>query len=498
MSVETALGHNATVDWRPTRHHRYAGDIIRSDADLAVALSAAYGLSPDHWQGLVLSDWLAIMPNGKWAHLTCGVSVARQNGKNAVIEIRELYGLVGLGERILHTAHQVKTAMKAFKRLLYFFGSKPNDPHAKFPELNALVESIRNVNGQEAIFLKNGGSVEIVARSKSSARGFTVDTIIFDEAQEMTEDDLEALMPTTSSAPLGNPQWIFTGTPPGPNASGEVFTRIRSEIHINSGARSSWQEWGVDPGVDLDDRNTWRRVNPALDSGRLQWEVIEGERARFSDEGFLRERLGGWSAAASQRVISAEAWELARDPKSMAVDRFALAVDVAPDMSTASVALAGIRDDGTWHIDIGVQQAGYDWVVPWVRRFLDANPQVLEVVIDLAGPAAALIPEIQTERIRVRSPQVRDVGVACMVFVDGILTGNVRHLGDYRLTLAIDVWRKRTLGTTGLWAWNRKDLDSDITPLVASTLALWGAQQSRTARMSQRRTNTKERRATVI
>jgi hypothetical protein len=34
------------------------------------------------------------------------------------------------------------------------------------------------------------------------------------------------------------------------------------------------------------------------------------------------------------------------------------------------------------------------------------------------------------------------------------------------------VARKRRLGDA--WAWNRKDTDSDITPLVAVTLALFG------------------------
>jgi hypothetical protein len=65
--------------------------------------------------------------------------VPRQNGKNALIEVRELFGMVGRGEKFLHTAHEVKTARKAFKRLQHFFGTKPDDPGAKFPELNALV-----------------------------------------------------------------------------------------------------------------------------------------------------------------------------------------------------------------------------------------------------------------------------------------------------------------------------------------------------------------------
>ncbi|NKU63881.1 hypothetical protein GS891_12230 [Rhodococcus hoagii] len=79
-------------------------------------------------------------------------------------------------------------ARKAFKRLQHFFGSEKNDPDAKFPELNALVEEIRSTNGQEAIVLKNGGSIEFVARSKGSARGFTIDVVVMDEAQELADE----------------------------------------------------------------------------------------------------------------------------------------------------------------------------------------------------------------------------------------------------------------------------------------------------------------------
>jgi hypothetical protein len=140
------------------------------------------------------------------------VRVPRQNGKNGVLEMRELFGMVGRGEKILHTAHQVKTAQKHFRRLKHFFGKKADDPTAKFPELNALVTEIRNVNGQEAIFLSNGGSVEIVARSQGSGRGFTVDVIVCDEAQDMSDDDQEALLSTSSASPLRT----RSGSTPGP------------------------------------------------------------------------------------------------------------------------------------------------------------------------------------------------------------------------------------------------------------------------------------------
>ena len=462
---------------------RVAPRASRTYGDLASDLASDYGLTPDPWQQLILDDWLADV-GGKWASLTCGLSVPRQNGKNALLEVRELFGMVGRGEKILHTAHEVKTARKAFKRLQHFFGAKPEDPGAKYPELNALVAEVRNVNGQEAVILKNGGSVEVVARSKNSGRGFTVDVLVMDEAQELSDDDLEALMPTTSSAPLGNPQWIFTGTPPGPRVNGEVFTRTRIEALSGKAKRLAWHEWSCEGDVDLDSPAAWHQANPALGS-RLQLEVIEGERARFSDDGFARERLGMWAGAASRSVIDGETWRDVADEASLAVDRLALAVDVDPDRTVASVSLAGQREDGEWHIELDEQRNGVGWLPSYLEVRCQRN-DIRAVVIDGASPAASIIDELRQRGIKVTTTGARDMAAACGTFYDGVMEGWLHHIDQPQLNAANSSARKRPLGDA--WAWNRKNASSDITPLVSCTLALWGAQSS-TVKKPQKRSS---------
>jgi phage terminase large subunit-like protein len=478
------------VSQAPRVHERPPAS--RTFGDLAADLAADYGLAPDPWQQIVLDDWLA-EKSGRWASLTCGLSVPRQNGKNALIEVRELFGMVGRGEKFLHTAHEVKTARKAFKRLQHFFGTQRDDPAAKFPELNALVVDVRNTNGQEGIFLKNGGSVEVVARSKNSARGFTVDVLIMDEAQEMSEDDLEALMPTTSSAPLRNPQWIFTGTPPGPNANGEIFTRVRAEALSGKAVRLAWHEWSAEPDSGLDDRDEWRKVNPALINGRLQFEVIEGERARFSDDGFARERLGMWSSSASGAVIDPESWAAVADAASMPVESLSLAVDVNPERTMASVGLAGLRPDGRWHVELDEQRRGMGWIVPWVVARCERNT-IRAVVIDGMSPAASLIDELSRAGVKVTTTAARDMATACGTFYDGVMDARLAHTDQPQVTSALSEARKRPIGDA--WGWNRKNSDSDITPVVAVTLALWGAQNSTVKRPTRKRSQ--GRRAVVM
>lgn len=468
---------------RPRVH--VAPTVDSTYGDLAAKLAADYGLDPDEWQRFVLDDWLG-RRRDSWGALTCGLAVPRQNGKNALLEVRELFGMVGLGEKILHTAHEVKTAQKHFRRLKYFFGQRADDPGAKFPELNALVEQVRSVNGQEAIFLKNGGSIELVARSKNSGRGFTVDVLVMDEAQELSEDALEALMPTTSAAPLGNPQWIFTGTPPGPNAVGDVFTRVRREALGGHPGRLSWHEWSVEGHIDLDSRTAWRMTNPALDAGRLQIEVIEGERARFSDEGFARERLGRWSSdQAGSRRWSADFWASAAQEGPPPSGTRSFAVAFSQDGSRLSLLGATKHASG---IDIelvqdfqGVAERGVEPLADWLaERWRDT------AMIAILGAAGASL------RVALRERGVPEKVIHVMTtaeyFAANTMTENalkertVTHPvgaeGDV-LDASVAVCDGKKRGTSGQWGWEPTVPDGDETPVEGFCAAYWAARTTK-------------------
>src|SRR5690606_35576631 len=150
---------------------------------------------------------------------------------------------------------------------------------------------------------------------KGSGRGFTVDVIVFDEAQELSDDALAALLPTISAAPLGNPQQVYTGTPPSPGMAGEVFTRLRAAGLEGSDPRLAWFEWAAERGDDFDDPEAWRKATPAL-GVRLDPETVAGGRTALDEQTFGRERLGMWDDAASAAVISEEMWQAVEDPSS--------------------------------------------------------------------------------------------------------------------------------------------------------------------------------------
>jgi hypothetical protein len=448
-----------------------------NEADHAIYLASAYGLHPDEWQRLVLTGWLGVLENKKWSAPRVGLSVPRQNGKNAILEIRELYGMVALGRRILHTAHEVKTARKAFLRLLEFF-----DNH-RFPELKDLVKEIRRTNGQEAIYLHNGGGVEFVARSKGSGRGFTVDDLVMDEAQDLSDDTYAALLPTISSSPTGNPQQILTGTPPGDGTRGEVFTRARAGAVAGTSSRLCWMEWSAGPQPGLDDPAAWAEANPALGMrpNAVQWDAIKDEREAMDDITFARERLGVWEGAGTSAVIDADVWQALGDRSSAPTDPVALAIDVAPDHSKATIAVAARRSDKLFHVEIIEARAGTGWVPDRLAE-IAAKQNPCATVVDPGGPAGSLLAALDTVGVATLRVSGREYAQACGAFLTAVADGKLRHQLDPRLTTAVDAGRKRPLGDA--WAWHRRDAGTDLTPLVAVTLALHGLAVKGNARKS--------------
>lgn len=393
--------------------------------------------------------------------------MARQNGKNGIIEIRELAGMVLRGEKFLHTAHEVKTARKAFIRLASFF-----DNPRQYPELAELVKEIRRTNGQEAIVLSNGGSCEFIARSKGSGRGFTVDVLVMDEAQELSEDSLAALLPTISASPLGNPQQIYTGTPPGPTMNGEVFTRVRRAGMEGTNPRLAWTDYGVEgPLPNVDDRKLWHRTNPAL-GGRLNIETVIDERTSMSDETFARERLGWWGdPEAGSSAIPLGPWADCMDVESkFGPGPTALGVYITGDRSTAFIAAVGQRTDGLVHVEILRAVAPHQAVA--VLKEMQEKRRA-PVVIDPGSHAGSLIQPLEEAGIEVLRITLQEISSACGTLYDLIVEKNLRHIGQAPLDEAVETVEKRVT-TRDAWAW-KGPLSS---PLMAVTFALHGFGQA--------------------
>ena len=446
-----------------------------SDGSDAVELAESLCMYPDPWQRLVLEAWLGRDENDKFTSTTCGLSVPRQNGKNALLEFRELYGLCVIGEQILHSAHEVKTSRTAFLRLVSYF-----EDDRRFPELAEMVTCIRKTNGQEEIQLSNGASIKFSARSKGAARGMTLDCVVFDESSFITDEQLESMMSTMAAAPLRNRQIIYTGTPPGPQNSGEVFGRVRKAAIEGLDKRSCWHEWSIESldGTDVTNKALWYQTNPAMGI-RLEEEVTATECATMSADGFARERLGWWAASSTASVISEELWRPLQVDASPDPDECKLAYGVkfSPDGSSVALSVALKPNDGSRPyvelIEHRSMRDGTSWLAKWL---IERKDKAAVIVIDGRSHTDSLVAQLReghVSRMALHPAAAKDAVAAASRFLISVREGSVTHYGQPALDKSVLNAKKRSIGNNGGWGWDGIG-ESDVTPLESATLALWG------------------------
>lgn len=495
---------SSSVVAKGSQEPRYAvvPDFAWSEGDDACFLADGYGLTADPWQEAVIQGWLGVDADGAWVCSLCGLAVPRQNGKNGIVEIVELYKLVVLGRKILHTAHEVKTARKAFLRLASFF-ENPRE----YPELAAMVKEVRRTNGQEAIVLDNGGSIEYVARSRGSGRGFTVDDLVLDEAQELTDEQLEALMYTISASPSGKPQTIMIGTPPPPTAPGEVWLRVRSAGISGSNPRLGWFEWS--PRLDehdqivggLDDPAVWAENNPAL-GYRLSLQTVQDERIQASDDGFARERLGLWiggGTAKAPAVISKALWDQAKVVEAPETGVLSYGVKFSPDGQVVAMAVALKPWEGPIHVEGLTNQLMVAGTGPLVAFLRDRWRGAASIVVDGKAGAGAFIAALRVAGVperRIVTPTVEQVVAAHTMLLAAVIGGDLTHIDDPALAGAIASAGRRKIGNTGGWGLESVD-GGDITLAEAVVMAHFGASIAKRRRAAGSSRSGSGRRATV-
>lgn len=425
----------------------------------AVDLAESAGLVLDSWQRFAVNTILAEREDGRWAAFEAALVVPRQNGKGSILECIELASLFLLDEELcLHSAHVFNTAWEAFLRISSLIEGSD--------DLRRKVRQIRKSHADVSIELLNGRRLRFVARTKGSGRGFSADRVILDEAYNLGDAQMAALLPTLSARP--NPQIVYTSS--APMATSDQLHAVRrralSGIREPGGAVGSlaYLEWSIDPTSDQrDDPAAWARANPGMGI-RVREEFVRNELAALSPAEFDRERLGvpDDPEGESGGPIPLAAWQACLDTGSRADRVVAWAVDVSPDRAWSSIAFAGVRGDGLVHVEAD-RRPGTDWVPAAVEELRGEHGG--RVLLDPSGPAGTLVDLIPG----VETVSAREHAQACGSLHDAVVTGQLRHVGQSVLDEALRGAVCRPLGDA--WAWGRVRSTVDISSLVAVTLA---------------------------
>lgn len=444
----------------------------------AIELASSAGLILDDWQQSDVRDMMALDEARRWCHFEFGENVARQNGKGAELEVRELALLAGITSEKLgvHSAHEFKTSEEHFLRLEQLVESA-----------GLAVKQIRRSHGQEGIYMMDGRRLRFVTRTKSGLRGFAgVDYLNLDEAMIINMSSHGAMMPTlrASKAPHG-PQLVYSGSAVDQQIHdhGLVWARVR-ERGIAGEDALGYVEYSAEAEHPDDvsdemavDRKLWKQANPALGI-RISEEHMEREQRSMDPRTFAVELLGvgDWPATdgAHDQLISPEQWAEIEDPESVLTDPVCFAFDISPERH-ASILAAGRNEHGKFGVEVVHSRAGTGWVAERMAELYRSH-EVAEVVCDGFGPSAAIARMIDDAGITVRRLDSGDYGKACGFFVDAVGEKTLRHIGQQELDAAIRGAKARPL--VDRWAWSRTKSTVNISPLVAATLALWSAHEN--------------------
>lgn len=440
----------------------------KTDGLRAAKVLKVGGLILDPWQMEILDDWLAYSPGGKWINKTCGGSVPRQNGKTCLISGRAEAGMVLYNEQVLYTAHLQKTATETFEEMAAFFDS---------PNLRKYVKDIKTALGREQIILNSGARVKFLARTRNGGRGQHGDLLIFDEAQELDSDQQASFLPAISASL--NPQTIYIGTPPDPNADGTVFRGIRKKA-LDGGTKSTaWFEFSVDKIGDVTDKNRWADTNPAL-GRRILLSTIEGESEQMDPDTFARERLGWWTPVVTERkdlAIPESVWDKCKSDELKPEGKTAYGVKFSADGSEVCICGAVIPVNGRARISLIERKPtalGTKWLADWLNaRYKKASC----VVIDGKNGVDVLVDKIaDTWKYKgsVIRPSAKDVIAAVGLVIDSLNEETVTWYSQQEdLRHSAVTSTKRSI--SGGWGFG----GDDSTPIEACALALWGAKNSK-------------------
>ena len=407
-------------------------------------------------------------PYGRWVNMTCGGSVARQNGKSGLVEGRAESGMLMYNEQVVYTAHLQKTATETFEEMASFFDT---------PKLRKHIKDIKTALGREQIILNNGARIKFLARTRNGGRGQHGDLLIFDEAQELDADQQASFLPAISAS--GNPQTIYVGTPPDPNATGGVFRKIRDTALAGDTKSTSWFEFSVPEIGDVKDVKRWAETNPAL-GRRILLSTIESECDQMAPDMFARERLGWWTPIIEHKVeyaIPEAIWDACKSDEPKPEGKTAYGVKFSADGSTVSLCGAVIPKEGPARISLIECKAtghGIRWLSDWLNaRYKQASC----VVIDGRNGVDVLIDRI-ADTWKMKGSVIRPTTKE-MIAAVGCLTNALNeeavtwYFGQELLRDSALTATKRPIG--GGWGFG----GDNSTPIEACALALWGATNSK-------------------
>lgn len=437
-------------------------------------MSRRLGYEPMPWQVDMFDTLYELDDEGNLFYSKAVITVPRQSAKTTSTLIRVVHRLtrseaLGWGTRPV-AAYTAQTAQDARAKM-----TEEWMPILEGSDMASEVKQYVLSNGKEQIKFHGGGRVRTFAPNATGAHGSTLDLVDIDEAFAYTDSRVE-----TGAGPAMitrvSPQIVIQST-----AGTLDSTYLREKVdngreRVESGDSGGvyYLEYSAGPDDDLDNPEHWHRWMPAL-GHTIRLEAIQREHDTLTEDEFARAYGNVWTGSLAQ-IIPAKSWAEAFALKTKRDGRAWMAVDAAPGLSgqgrSASIAVASYRG-AEIHVDVIHHDLGLSWVADKLYE-LTRTHRVEALYVDATGPIGSVLPDIKaSSAANVVVTETQEMVNACARFHQAVIDRTARHHGQDVLNAAVAGAAKRTLGDG--WAFKRASSTSDISPLVACTLAHWAA-----------------------
>lgn len=447
------------------------GAYDRSDGAEAVELFSRYGVAFIPAQRYEMELYLAKNELGEAEAINIGLSRPRQNGKSFAARYYALWAAFIEGRDVLYSAHHAGTVRKMFKFMCDFIAA-----HRDFSTKLKPTGGIYKAQGAEGIYLADGHLVEFSTRTNSGSRGGTYDVIVVDEAQELTSEQRDALMPTTIAGDSGDPQVIYIGTPPNHKCPGTVFRDMHDRAHAGELGEDWWLEWAAGEVGDPLDVDRWYECNPMMGYRIKERSMRSAAQSLVREpDSFAREYLGWWDAstAAVEHVISESAWALCETDEPPTDGLMCVGVKFGQDRTTLSACIR--PKDGAPYVewvDTRPMADGVGWCAEWICARRD---KLAEVAIDGVNAAALTtrLADMGFPRKAVEVARPSDMAKAVSTLSNAVSERRLAHYGQEELTDSATKCAKRRIGSDGVGFEDTSSADSTL--IESCALALWQA-----------------------
>jgi len=416
------------------------------------------------WQQLVADVALEIDPDtGFPAYREVWFSVMRQSGKTSLVLPVEVHRCIspvwGGPQRVAYTA---QTGWEAQKKLI-----EEQVPIIQGSPLGRLISKqgggkVRRAQGNWGVNFGGGGKIDVLGSTESAGHGGTLDLGVIDEAWRDEDDRREqSMLPAMVTRPAAQ---LFGYSTMGTDASIYLNRKVdvgRQAAMEDSGSGLAYFEWSIPEDEDIDDPEVWWRYMPAL-GWTIQPEAIKHARQTMSD-GEFRRAFGNQRMRSDERHIPAEIWDQVQDPDASPEGRVTFAVDVNVDQQSASVAAS----DGE-SVEVITTREGVSWLIDWFKERPERRRW--PVAVDAGGPVSSVLDDLERVGVRLLRKSGPQVAAACGKMFNAVADGEVRvRPSSAELDAAVAGVSTKPVGDK--FVWSRQTSTSDVTPLMAATLA---------------------------